>query len=206
MLGAHGAYLPWISAATTMLDSYVDQIEDVANGDHSYVAHYSSHEVAVQRICRLVRHSLCAGGHAAPSRAPRPDRGVHGGDVPLEGQRAQLLAVRGHRPRGRGRGFSHRNARANPEAVANRLHAAFQLAGRVVWSARTEPGCPTRRLRYGVLGRPLSPSRSSRELPLTLFRSERLCSDRNVSVSFRREFPRLSWLTRQDRHGWHIGT
>ena len=37
------------------------------------------------------------GGHAPPSRASHPDRGVHGGDVPLEGQRAQLLAVRGHR-------------------------------------------------------------------------------------------------------------
>jgi tetraprenyl-beta-curcumene synthase len=55
---AHGAYLPWVSAATTMLDSYVDQLEDAANGDHSYVAHYASHEVAVQRICRLVHRSL----------------------------------------------------------------------------------------------------------------------------------------------------
>jgi tetraprenyl-beta-curcumene synthase len=71
ILGAHGAYLPWISAATTMLDSYVDQIEDVANGDHSYVAHYSSHEVAVQRICRLVRHSLCQAGTLR-----RPERHV----------------------------------------------------------------------------------------------------------------------------------
>ena len=38
---AQRAYFPWISAATTMLDSYVDQLEDAANGDHSYVAHYS---------------------------------------------------------------------------------------------------------------------------------------------------------------------
>ncbi|HSZ70480.1 MAG TPA: DUF2600 family protein [Solirubrobacteraceae bacterium] len=54
----HRAYFPWVSASTTMLDSYVDQIEDAANDDHSYVGHYSSHEVAVQRICRLVAGSL----------------------------------------------------------------------------------------------------------------------------------------------------
>lgn len=54
----HGAYLPWISAATTMLDSYVDQLEDAANGDHSYVSHYSSRAQATQRIGRLLRHSF----------------------------------------------------------------------------------------------------------------------------------------------------
>jgi tetraprenyl-beta-curcumene synthase len=54
----HGAYLPWISAATTMLDSYVDQIEDAANGDHSYVSHYCSRKDATRRICRLLCHSL----------------------------------------------------------------------------------------------------------------------------------------------------
>ena len=30
-----------------MLDSYVDQIEDAENGDHSYVAHYASAERAM---------------------------------------------------------------------------------------------------------------------------------------------------------------
>jgi tetraprenyl-beta-curcumene synthase len=58
----HGAYLPWISAATTMLDSYVDQIEDAVNDDHSYVAHYPSHEVAVQRVARLVHRSVSQAG------------------------------------------------------------------------------------------------------------------------------------------------
>lgn len=51
------AYSPWISAATTMLDSYVDQAEDGLNGDHSYVAHYPSGEVALHRIGELVRRS-----------------------------------------------------------------------------------------------------------------------------------------------------
>lgn len=52
------AYFPWISAATTMLDSYVDQVEDVANDDHSYVAHYPTPELGAQRICHLVERSL----------------------------------------------------------------------------------------------------------------------------------------------------
>jgi tetraprenyl-beta-curcumene synthase len=53
-----GAYFPWISAATTMLDSYVDQLQDFASGDHSYVAHYSSPELRVQRIGKLIERSL----------------------------------------------------------------------------------------------------------------------------------------------------
>ncbi len=52
------AYFPWISAATTMLDSYVDQLEDAANGDHSYIAHYQSPELVVQRIGQLLQRSF----------------------------------------------------------------------------------------------------------------------------------------------------
>ncbi len=52
------AYFPWISTATTMLDSYVDQAEDMANGDHSYVSHYPTHQLAAARIRELVGQSL----------------------------------------------------------------------------------------------------------------------------------------------------
>jgi tetraprenyl-beta-curcumene synthase len=51
------AYSPWISATTTMLDSYVDQVEDRINGDHSYVGHYPTRAVAVHRIGELLRRS-----------------------------------------------------------------------------------------------------------------------------------------------------
>jgi tetraprenyl-beta-curcumene synthase len=54
----YAAYCPWVSAATTMLDSYVDQIEDIANGEHSYVSHYPDPESAARRIRTLVRTSL----------------------------------------------------------------------------------------------------------------------------------------------------
>jgi tetraprenyl-beta-curcumene synthase len=56
------AYFPWISAATTMLDSYVDQAEDTANGDHSYVSHYQTAEIALERIRLLVRRSMSQAG------------------------------------------------------------------------------------------------------------------------------------------------
>jgi tetraprenyl-beta-curcumene synthase len=52
------AYFPWISTATTMLDSYVDQAEDMANGDHSYVSHYPTHQLAAARIRELVGRSM----------------------------------------------------------------------------------------------------------------------------------------------------
>jgi tetraprenyl-beta-curcumene synthase len=52
------AYFPWISTATTMLDSYVDQAEDLANGDHSYVSHYPTPQLAATRIRELVERSL----------------------------------------------------------------------------------------------------------------------------------------------------
>jgi tetraprenyl-beta-curcumene synthase len=54
----HAVYFPSLSAATTMLDSYVDQLEDTDNGDHSYIAHYPDAESTALSISRLVRASL----------------------------------------------------------------------------------------------------------------------------------------------------
>lgn len=51
-------YFPWISAATTMLDSYADQIEDAINGDHVYISHYPSAEQATRRIHLLIQRCL----------------------------------------------------------------------------------------------------------------------------------------------------
>lgn len=51
------AYL-WINLLTTMLDSFVDQLEDAVNRDHSYVAHYPNGRAAVGRIQRLICRSL----------------------------------------------------------------------------------------------------------------------------------------------------
>lgn len=56
------AYFPWISAATTMLDSFVDQLQDAVSGDHSYVRHYASPAHQVERISELIERSLRAAG------------------------------------------------------------------------------------------------------------------------------------------------
>jgi tetraprenyl-beta-curcumene synthase len=48
------AYNPWLSAATTMLDSYVDQVEDRKNGNHSYIDHYPNPDSAACGVRRLV--------------------------------------------------------------------------------------------------------------------------------------------------------
>ena len=53
----YAAYTRWIAPAGAMLDSFADIAEDRASGDHSYVAHYPSVEVATERIGELVRQS-----------------------------------------------------------------------------------------------------------------------------------------------------
>ncbi len=53
----YAAYFPWFSVAVTMLDSYVDQAEDVASGAHSYIAHYQSGEIAIERIYEAIERS-----------------------------------------------------------------------------------------------------------------------------------------------------
>jgi len=50
----HAAYFPWLAMALTMLDSYADQDEDRTNGSHSYVGHYATPDVAVERLCESV--------------------------------------------------------------------------------------------------------------------------------------------------------
>jgi tetraprenyl-beta-curcumene synthase len=54
----YDAYFPWASAVATMLDSYVDQAEDIANGDHVYVKHYPTPALATVGMSRLVRRSV----------------------------------------------------------------------------------------------------------------------------------------------------
>jgi tetraprenyl-beta-curcumene synthase len=57
LAAVEAAYAPWICAASTMLDSYVDQVRDDAAGDHSYVAHYPSVDVGARRLREMVTRS-----------------------------------------------------------------------------------------------------------------------------------------------------
>jgi len=52
------AYMPWISLAGTLLDSYGDHDADLGNGAHSYVAHYPSASMVTQRIAEVMCRAL----------------------------------------------------------------------------------------------------------------------------------------------------
>ena len=52
------AYFPWAGALATMLDSYVDQVEDIVTGEQCYVAYYPTPEHATERIGELIRRCL----------------------------------------------------------------------------------------------------------------------------------------------------
>jgi tetraprenyl-beta-curcumene synthase len=54
----YAVYLPWVSLAGTMLDSYGDIAEDSANAAHSYIAHYGSTDTAARRIAEIIRRSV----------------------------------------------------------------------------------------------------------------------------------------------------
>lgn len=52
-----GAYFPWCSLAGTMLDSYVDEADDLAAGNHRYVAHYPSRAAMLDRVSMAVEQA-----------------------------------------------------------------------------------------------------------------------------------------------------
>jgi tetraprenyl-beta-curcumene synthase len=47
----------WISLAGTMLDSFGDMDEDLAQGAHSYIRHYPTEEIAAARVGELVHRA-----------------------------------------------------------------------------------------------------------------------------------------------------
>ena len=51
-------YFPWTSVAATMLDSYVDQVEDADSGDHIYLSHYACAADPIDRVAWLLRRCL----------------------------------------------------------------------------------------------------------------------------------------------------
>jgi tetraprenyl-beta-curcumene synthase len=57
VLEAEAVYFPWVCAASTLLDAFVDQASDRAEGNHSYVEHYDSPVEMVDRLCEIVYRS-----------------------------------------------------------------------------------------------------------------------------------------------------
>ncbi len=61
-------YFPWVSAVSTMLDSFVDRGEDILAGNHIYVDHYPGAVAGCRRIMELIARSMhrarrLPGGH-----------------------------------------------------------------------------------------------------------------------------------------------
>jgi tetraprenyl-beta-curcumene synthase len=52
------AYLPWVSLAGTMLDSYGDYDADINDGAHSYVKHYGAVDIATNRIAEVTHRAM----------------------------------------------------------------------------------------------------------------------------------------------------
>jgi cytochrome P450 len=86
LIAVHSAYFPWISLAIAMLDSYVDLRHDVATESHSYISHYASETVALDRLAAVIRRIVT---HAA--RLPNGRRHV----VLTEGIVAMYLSTPG---------------------------------------------------------------------------------------------------------------
>jgi cytochrome P450 len=58
LLAVYAAYFPWTSLAITMLDSYVDLAHDAAHQSHSYISHYESEAVALDRLAEVIRRMV----------------------------------------------------------------------------------------------------------------------------------------------------
>lgn len=67
----YAAYLPWVSLAGTMLDSYADVAEDHEAGAHSYIAHYANATEALVRIGEIL-----AAGFAKVADLPNGERHI----------------------------------------------------------------------------------------------------------------------------------
>src|SRR5690606_8669608 len=53
----HDAYFPHFALSLTLLDSWADQFADAQAGDHNYIAHYPTRELAVRRLCASIERT-----------------------------------------------------------------------------------------------------------------------------------------------------
>jgi cytochrome P450 len=67
-IAVDSAYFPWVSLAVAMLDSYVDRKEDDADDSHSYIAHYASEPLAVERLKTIIRQAMAQATHLRNGR------------------------------------------------------------------------------------------------------------------------------------------
>ena len=64
----YAAYFPWVGLAIAMLDSYLDQAEDLVSGNHSYISHYASQTEALERLSMIIGRIVCQARRLPNSR------------------------------------------------------------------------------------------------------------------------------------------
>jgi tetraprenyl-beta-curcumene synthase len=97
------AYFPWIAALSWLLESLIDQEEDMVVGGPSYVAHYGSPQCAARRLALIAEH-------AAADARRLPQAGRH--TLLLTGMVGMYLSDAG---------AEHETARAAAEAVRHAI-------------------------------------------------------------------------------------
>ncbi len=58
LTAVQSAYFPWIALAIAMLDSYVDQAVDDVSDSHSYISHYASERLALERLAVIIKQAI----------------------------------------------------------------------------------------------------------------------------------------------------
>jgi cytochrome P450 len=58
LIAVQSVYFPWIALAIAMLDSYVDRAADAVSDSHSYISHYASEHLALERLAMIVRQAM----------------------------------------------------------------------------------------------------------------------------------------------------
>jgi tetraprenyl-beta-curcumene synthase len=92
-------YFPWIGAVNSLLDSFVDQQEDSAPGQHRLLDYYASHDEAVARleiiITQALRHtaSLPSGHHHRMIMAAMVSFYISAPEAPVYDVRERILAT-----------------------------------------------------------------------------------------------------------------
>lgn len=105
---AAAVYVPWVCAASTLLDAFVDQFDDEQAGGHGYLTHYGSAATATARVVEIIgravtgavrlprgtRHALITGGMVAMYLSKESAR-----DPRLRDDAAKIMRAAGSLPR-----------------------------------------------------------------------------------------------------------
>jgi cytochrome P450 len=136
LLAVYSAYFPLVPLAIAMLDSYLDLADDVANGSHSYISHYPSETIALERLATIIRRIV-----SSTTGLPKSRRHA----VLIEGIVAWHLSIDGF------------NKRTTPEKARMLARAGGSLTRMLLPMVHLWRATRTERLGSGHIGGDLPP-------------------------------------------------